>query len=138
MKYHQTKKFDDLLLWYYNDVYNQNTIDRWTKGYIIPFPKKSDLEITKNYQGITFTSIAAKIYNALLLNCIKPEIGLPKETVAAMMMLYRNTKVKVGSLDGDTDILDIVTGALQGDTLAPYQFIIFLDYVLRTSIDLRK
>ena len=37
--------------------------------------------------------------------------------------------------DGDTEYFDIVTGALQGDTLAPYLFIICLDYVLRTSID---
>ena len=29
----------------------------------------------------------------------------------------------------------IVAGVLQGDTLAPYLFIICLDYVLRTSID---
>ena len=29
--------------------------------------------------------------------------GLPKETVAAIMMLYKNTKVKVHSPDGDTD-----------------------------------
>ena len=31
--------------------------------------------------------------------------------------------------------LNIVAGVLQGDTLAPYLFIICLDYVLRTSID---
>ena len=61
--------------------------------------------------------------------------GLPKETVAAIIMLYRNTKVKVRSPDGDTDNFDILAGVLQGDTLAPYLFIICLDYVLRTSID---
>ena len=61
--------------------------------------------------------------------------GLPKETVAAIMILNRNTKVKVRSPDGDTDYSDIVTGMLQGDTLAPYLFIICLDYLLRTSID---
>ena len=61
--------------------------------------------------------------------------GLPKETVAAIMMLYRNTKVKVCSPDGDTDYFDIVASVLQGDTLAPYLFIICLDYMLRTSID---
>ena len=58
---------------------------------------------------------------------------LPKETVAAI--LYRNTKVKVRSADRDTEYFDIVAGVLQGDTLAPYLFIICLDYVLRTSID---
>ena len=43
--------------------------------------------------------------------------------------------MKVRSPDGDADYLDIVAGVLQGDTLAPYLFIICLDYVLRTSID---
>ena len=33
-----------------------------------------DIRIAKNYQGITFTSIATKIYNAVLLYCIKAEI----------------------------------------------------------------
>ena len=46
-----------------------------------------------------------------------------------------NTKVKVRSPDGDTEYFDNVAGVLQGDTLAPYPFIIRLDYVLRTSID---
>ena len=64
--------------------------------------------------------------------------SLPKETVAVIMMLYRNPKVKVHSPDGDTDYFDIVAGVLQGDTLAPYLFIICLDYVLRTSIDIMK
>ena len=61
--------------------------------------------------------------------------GIPKETVAAITILYRNTKVKVRSPDGDTEYFDIVAGVLQGDTLAPYLFIICLDYVLRKSID---
>ena len=49
------------------------------------------------------------------------------------MMLYKNTKLKVHSPVRDTDYFDIVAGVLQGDTLAPYPFIIGLDYVLRTS-----
>ena len=61
--------------------------------------------------------------------------GVPKETVAAITILYRKTNVKVQSSDGDTEYFDIVAGVLQGDTLAPYLFIICLDYVLRTSID---
>ena len=35
----------------------------------------------------------------------------------------------------EREYFDIVAGVLQGDTLAPYLFIICLDYVLRTSID---
>ena len=64
--------------------------------------------------------------------------GLRKETVAAIMMLHQNTKVRVCSLDGDIDYFDIVVGVLQGDTLASYLFIICLDYMLRTPIDLMK
>ena len=51
------------------------------------------------------------------------------------MILYRNTKVKVRSPDGDTEYFDIVAWVLQGGTIAPYLFIICLDYVLRTSMD---
>ena len=61
--------------------------------------------------------------------------GQPKETVDAILMLYQNTKIKEPSPGGDTDYFDIVTGVLQGDKLAPYLFIICLEYVLRTSID---
>ena len=43
----------------------------------------------------------------------------PKETVAAIMMLYRYTKVKVYSPEGVTDYFGIVTRILQGNTVAP-------------------
>ena len=70
----KTKTFDDILLRYCDALYNQNTIDRWTKGCTLPFSTKADLRIAKNYRGITLTSLAAKIYNALLLNYIEPAI----------------------------------------------------------------
>ena len=89
---------------------------------------------TKTILFVNFTKAFDSIHRGkmeqILLAC-----GLPKETVTAIMILYRNTKVKVCSSDGDTDYFDIVAGVLQGDTLAPYLFIISLDYVLRTSID---
>ena len=63
---------------------------------------------------------------------------LSKETVIAIVILYKNTKAMVHLPDGDTDFFDIVTGVLQGDTLASHLFILCLDYVLQTSIDLIK
>ena len=36
----------------------------------------------------------------------------------------------------ETDYFNFVVGVQQRDTLAPYLFIICLDYVLRTSIDI--
>ena len=70
----KTRQFDNILLRHCNAVYNQNPINRWMKGCILPFPKKGDLGLAKNYRGITLTSIAAKIYNALLRNLIEPKI----------------------------------------------------------------
>ena len=70
----KTRQFDDILLRHCNAVYNQNPIDRRMKGCILPFPKKGDFGLAKNYRGITLTSIAAKIYNALLRNRIEPKI----------------------------------------------------------------
>ena len=188
----KSRQFDDIMLRHCNAVNNQNQIDTWTKGCIFPFPKKGDLGLAKNYRGITLTSTAAKIYNALLRNRIVPQIdkilrknqngfrrnrsirrilegvraknlqttllfvdftkafdsihrgkmeqvllayGLPEGTVAAIKILYRNTKVKARSPDGDTEYFDILAGVQQGDTRAPCFFIICLDYVLRTSID---
>ena len=54
---------------------------------------------------------------------ILPAYGLLKETVSTIMMLNKNMKAMVHSPDGDTNFFDIVTGVLQGDTLASYMFI---------------
>ena len=62
--------------------------------------------------------------------------SLPKETVIAIMMLYRTTKAMVCSSDRNNDF-DIVAGVLQ-DTCAQYLLIICLDKVLLTSVDLIK
>ena len=54
--------------------------------------------------------------------------GLLKETVAAILMLYKNTKVRICSPDRDTYYFDIVKGVLQGDIYNEF----------RTSIDKMK
>ena len=195
----KTQKFNDLLLHYCNEVYKGNIIESWTEGCILPFPKKGDLGQTSNYRGITLTSIAAKVYNSMLLNRIQPEVekilrrnqngfrkgrstvgqiltirriiegvkarqlpatllfvdfskafdsvhrgkmekilltyGIPIEVVNAIMILYKNTKSMVRSPDGDTEFFEILAGVLQGDTLAPFLFVICLDYVLCNSVD---
>ena len=55
--------------------------------------------------------------------------------VMTIIRYSRKKKKLFESPNGDTEYFDIVAGVLQGDTLAPYLFIICLDYVLRTSID---
>ena len=61
--------------------------------------------------------------------------GIPDETLNAIIMLYMNTCFMVRSPDGDTQFFEITTGVLQSDTIAPFLFIICLDYVLKSSID---
>ena len=63
--------------------------------------------------------------------------GIPNEIIKAIMTMYKNIQVFVRSPDGDVEFFDIIAGVLQGDTLAPYLFIIVLDYVLR-NLDQNK
>ena len=62
----------------------------------------------------------------------------PKDTVTAIITIYKNMKAKIHSSDGDTKLFNIVAGVLQEDTLVPYLFIICLDYILRATVDLIK
>ena len=92
----------------------------------------------KTYKRHYYLSTLPKAFDSIhrgKMEQIQLAYGGPKETVAAITVLYRNTKVKVRSPDGDTEYFDIVAGVLQGDTEVPYLFIICLDYVLRISID---
>ena len=59
--------------------------------------------------------------------------GVPDAVVSAVKILYTNSVVQVLSPDGDTDFFQILAGVLQGDTLAPYLFIIALDYATRMA-----
>ena len=95
----------------------------------------------KNLEAIILFVDSSKAFDSVHRGKIKQILltyGLPKETVAAIMMLYENTKVKVCSPNGDTDYFDIVADVLQGDILAQYLFIICLNYMLRMSIDIMK
>ena len=59
---------------------------------------------------------------------------VPKALVDAVMSLYYGAQasVKVGS--SLSEPFDLGVGVLQGDTLAPYLFVIVLDWVLRNAI----
>ncbi len=56
----------------------------------------------------------------------------------AITAMYANTTAKVLSQDGETESFPILAGVLQGDTIAPYLFIIALDYALRRATEERK
>ena len=54
------------------------------------------------------------------------------EIAVAVNMMYTNTTAQGFSPDGDTEFFEILAGIPpQGDILAPYLFIIALDYAIR-------
>ena len=53
--------------------------------------------------------------------------GIPEQLVNAIKDMYSNTQAKVPSPDEGTEPFQVTSGVLQGDNLAPCQFIIVLD-----------
>ena len=118
-------------IYIYIYIYSQNgfrknrstTSQIFTIRRILEGIRAKNLRATLIFVGFTkaFDSIHRGKMKQILL-----AYGIPKETVTAITILYRNTKVKVRTPDGDTEYFDIVAGVLQGDTQAPYLFIICL------------
>ena len=61
--------------------------------------------------------------------------GIPPNLLSAIEGMYTNTMARVISPDGETELFEITAGVLQGDTLAPFLFIIVLDYAMRKAIE---
>ena len=64
--------------------------------------------------------------------------GIPTNIVKAIKDMYTNTRAKVVSPDGETELFEIKAGVLQRDTVAPYLFIIALDYALQIAVEGRE
>ena len=64
--------------------------------------------------------------------------GVPPLLLRAINSMYSKTRAKVITTNGETDWFDIIAGVLQVDTLAPFLFIIVLDYALRQVISGRE
>lgn len=82
------------------------------------------IDFSKAFDSISWTSI-----ESILLS-----YDLPLELVRAIMSLYKGAKAQVATKDGITEPFNLSVGVLQGDTLAPYIFIIVLDYIMRQAI----
>ncbi len=60
--------------------------------------------------------------------------GVPDRLVEAISSIYRNNKAKVMSPDGETELFSISAGVFQGDTLAPFMFVLVVDYALHKAL----
>ena len=61
--------------------------------------------------------------------------GIPDQIIAAIKVMYTGTSYTLLSTNGETPSFPILAAILQGDILAPFLFIIVVDYVLRISVD---
>ena len=71
--------------------------------------------LAKNLEATKLFVDSSKAFDSIHRGKIKQILltfGLPRETIVAILILYKNTKVKVRSPDGDTDNFDIESGVL--------------------------
>ena len=86
---------------------------------------------------IDFKKAFDTIHRGKLMEILRA-YGVPEKLVAAIAATYSQTWAKVRTPDGDTESFQILAGVLQGDTLAPFLFIVALDYALRCAINGRE
>ena len=84
---------------------------------------------------IDFKKASDTIHWGKMLTILKA-YGLPEELVTAISIMYEDTTAKVITPDGKT--FNILDGVLQGDMLAPYLFVIVVDYVMRSALQERE
>ena len=60
--------------------------------------------------------------------------AISEKFVDAIGFMGEGTQARVITPDGETKLVNIMTGVLRGDTLASYLFAIILDYTLKMAI----
>jgi len=93
--------------------------------------KNHDLEAVITF--VDFRKAFDSIDRTKMFSILKA-YGIPNDIIAAIRVMYVNTSAVVLTPEGMTKEFLIDTGVLQGDPLAPFIFIICLDYALRSTI----
>ena len=86
---------------------------------------------------IDFRKAFDSIHRERMMKILKA-YDIPDNILKAINLMYENTKARVLSPDGETELFDILAGVLQGDTLAPYLFAIVLDFAMRKALEGRE
>ena len=82
---------------------------------------------------VDFRKAFDSVHRGILMKILRA-YGIPDKIVDLIEKTYTDTFAKVMTSDGLTEAFAILAGVLQGDTLAPYIFIIVVDYVMRTAL----
>jgi hypothetical protein len=86
------------------------------------------VDFCKAFDSISWIQIEAILY----------AYQVPVELVQAVMSIYHGAKAGLRDSEGqvsDDTTFNLSVGVLQGDTLAPYLFVIVMDFVLRTAMN---
>ena len=89
----------------------------------------------KNLSAVMVFVDFCKAFDSISHRCmfaILKAYGIPDILVSAIQSVYEKLKARVTSPDGETDYFKIYAGVMQGDTLAPFLFVIVLDYAMRS------
>ena len=84
-------------------------------------------DFCKAFDSINWVQMEATLY----------AYQIPKVIVDAIMSLYKAAKAGIRGENGDVDEKDtfaLSVGVLQGDTLAPFLFVIVVDFIMRKAM----
>ena len=82
---------------------------------------------------IDFKKAFDSVHRGILMKILLA-YGIPQSIVSLIEAMYKDTMARVITEDGLTEAFLILAGVMQGDTLAPYLFVIAIDYVMTTAL----
>ena len=91
-----------------------------------------DQQLPLNITFIDFRKAFDSI-NRTAMFAILRSYGIPEKVVDAIKVLYTDSQSAVTVNGNISETFDVTTGVLQGDVLAPFLFIILVDYLLKKA-----
>ena len=105
-----------------NTTQQINTIRRILEGF-----KEKQLPLVCSF--VDFTKAFDSINREVMWQILR-HYGIPTKIVDAIKCIYKNSKSIISIENNFSNEIETTAGVLQGDTLAPFLFIIVIDYIM--------